>query len=320
LACTHTFCASCLPPTAQDCLVCGADVAGRTPDAAKAAEVAARLEEEAQAAARAAGGDPLTAAAAAAGVWLAASLASSAGGNPGAGLARLGEAAEGLERALGGVASPSSPPPSPPASASASAASALAVLAAVRGSQGDCWRALGDADAAVASYGAAVAALEGGGGGRGEEAGGAPGPPSLDLLHALAVTLSKLGDLEYVRAGPAAAAALYGRALVARLGAGGEAVPAWAAEVAGGGGAGASAPPPPPPAAAGLRVDAGLSAAKVGDALAAAGQAERARAAFHLAAALAARAGEDAAAGRLEPAASGRLARLTAFLETVPAG
>ena len=290
--------------------MCGADVSGRRADEAKGAAVAVRLEEEAaSAAASAASSDPLTAATAAAGAWLTAGLASSAGGNPAAGLSRLGVAAGGLEKALA-------------ESGGCGSSSAVAVLAAIRGSQGDCWRALGDAPAAAAAYGAAVAGLE-------EErksevgaagAAGSHSSSSLDLLHARAVTLSKLGDLEYVSKGPSAAAGLYARALVARLGAGRGTVPGWAGAVAGGD---AGTIPPPcgdPASAAALRVDAGLSAAKVGDALAAAGQGGVASEAFSLAAALAERAGEDKASGLLTPPAAARLARLRAFLASVAGG
>jgi len=292
--------------------VCGADVSERREDERKRERVQGRLGGEAAAAAAAAG-DPASAASATAGVWLAAGLASVKGGNTEAGLARLGVAGATLERALASASA--SPLPAP------STTAATALLAAVKGSQGDCWRATGDVAAAAGAYGDAVAVLEGQLGGDSSGAGGGGGAPgraslSLDLVHALAVTLSKLGDLEYGRAGPGAAARLYARALVARLRAGGEGVPRWAGEVADEAAeTRTSASPPDPPTAATLRVDAALSAAKVGDALAAAGAAGGAAEATSLARALAGRAQQDVAAGVLDAGAAARLGRLRAFLE-----
>ena len=83
LGCGHRFCASCLGGKATDCcLVCGADVSSRLPDAESQAladaalEDAARADREGQAQA-----------------WLRAAMSSAAGGNHAAALARAERAA-----------------------------------------------------------------------------------------------------------------------------------------------------------------------------------------------------------------------------------
>ena len=348
LGCGHRFCASCLGGKATDCcLVCGADVSSRLPDAESQAladaalEDAARADREGQAQA-----------------WLRAAMSSAAGGNHAAALARAERAAAALEEEL-----LASCPSSSSASSSHSPSSAAARRAAVSGVIGDSHRSLGDLEAAAVRYEGAVAVLEGalaeaskvgegGGGGekRGDGEGGNPpsdpssssasaSPPSSsssslrELTRALTVTLNKLGDLRYSSASATEARPLYARALRERLAAAG--VGEEQAARAASSGSGSSASPSPssaaiPPASEGDAerasdlIDAGLSAAKVADAdAAAAGEgggeegaalAEAAERGLRLAAALlaAGAAGAAAAGGPL----AARAERRRAFLES----
>ena len=314
LNCGHRFCGSCFGEKVRDCLACGADVSSRKPDPESQRLADAALED----AARADGQGQAQA-------WLRAAMSSAAGGNHEAALARSRRAEAALEEEL--------------KESSSSSSLSAARRAAVSGIIGDSHRSLGELKAATERYEGAVAVLEraledlvspsspkeGGGG----ENSTSSSSSRRELTRALTVTLNKLGDLLYSTASAKEARPFYARALRERLSTAGvtEEQAREAASSSSTSSSSSSSSSITPASEddaerASDLVDAGLSAAKVADADAAAegegGEQEEAAAraeaerGLRLAAALLA-AGARGAAAAGGPLAA-RAERLRAFL------